>query len=125
MGPRFVLAPYFFDREVERLVDFFAPVERLRPVDEPRFVVDLLDDDRLRVVFFAPPADRLRVDFFVVPVERLRVVERLAVPVVFFFAPPDRLPPLRPPLLDETVVFFFPRPLPLFLPPPSSLLTVA
>src|SRR6185369_2894037 len=30
-----------------------------------------------------------------------------------------------PPLLDELVLLFFPRPLPLFLPPPVSLFTVA
>src|ERR1043166_7169581 len=39
----------------------------------------------------------------------------------FFFA----LPPLRPPLRELAWVDFFPRPLPLFLPPLSCLLTVA
>ena len=33
--------------------------------------------------------------------------------------------PLRPPLRDALLVLFFPRPDPLFLPPPSSLFTVA
>ena len=33
--------------------------------------------------------------------------------------------PLRPPLREELLVLFFPRPDPLFLPPPSSLFTVA
>ena len=38
----------------------------------------------------------------------------------------DREPaPLRPPLREELLVLFFPRPDPLFLPPPSSLFTVA
>src|SRR4029077_17303907 len=39
----------------------------------------------------------------------------------FFFA----LPPLRPPLRELVWLDFFPRPLPLFLPPLSCLLTVA
>jgi len=34
-------------------------------------------------------------------------------------------PPIRPPLRDEAVLIVFPRPEPLFLPPPVSLLTVA
>jgi hypothetical protein len=33
--------------------------------------------------------------------------------------------PLRPPLRDELLLLFLPRPDPLFLPPPSSLFTVA
>jgi len=37
----------------------------------------------------------------------------------------DAFPPLRPPLREELLVLFFPRPDPLFLPPPSSLFTVA
>jgi hypothetical protein len=37
----------------------------------------------------------------------------------------EALPPLRPPLREELLLLFLPRPDPLFLPPPSSLLTVA
>jgi len=39
--------------------------------------------------------------------------------------PLDALPPLRPPLRADAVFIFLPRPDPLFLPPPVSLLTVA
>jgi hypothetical protein len=39
--------------------------------------------------------------------------------------PLDALPPLRPPFRDEAVLMALPRPEPLFLPPPVSLLTVA
>jgi hypothetical protein len=35
------------------------------------------------------------------------------------------LPPFLPPLREELLVLFFPLPDPLFLPPPSSLFTVA
>jgi hypothetical protein len=37
----------------------------------------------------------------------------------------EAAPPFRPPLREELLVLFFPRPDPLFLPPPSSLFTVA
>lgn len=37
----------------------------------------------------------------------------------------EAAPPLRPPLREERLVLFLPRPDPLFLPPPSSLFTVA
>jgi hypothetical protein len=42
-----------------------------------------------------------------------------------FFFPPDFLPPFFPPLRDEALLVFFPRPEPLFLPPLSDLFTVA
>src|SRR5689334_10435446 len=44
---------------------------------------------------------------------------------VFYVRECDRRPPLRPPLRDEAVLVRFPRPCPLFFPPPVSLLTVA
>ena len=38
---------------------------------------------------------------------------------------PEAAPPFLPPLREELLVLFFPLPEPLFLPPPSSLFTVA
>ena len=43
----------------------------------------------------------------------------------FFFCATYFFPPLRPPLRLDDLVDFLPRPDPLFLPPLSSLLTVA
>ena len=86
--------------------------DRFRPRElEARFraveVDDRLRDDpaarRLRVAA-ALRADADRADF-----------ERDA----------EARPPIRPPFRDELVLIFFPRPEPLFFPPPVSLFTVA
>ena len=99
---------------------------RLEPV---LFLVEL---DRLR----APPPRRLRLPpvlFRLLPPlpllpPALALRRRVAAP---FRAAADReafdreAAPLRPPFRDELLLLFLPRPDPLFLPPPSSLFTVA
>jgi hypothetical protein len=69
----------------------------------------------LRLVALRPPARRRRV-------------------AAAFFADADRddlerepaaRPPIRPPLREELLLVFLPRPDPLFFPPPVSLFTVA
>jgi len=96
----------FRDRLPERLR---LEVERLR-----------LDPERLRL---RPPVDFLRLPVDFLP--RLDALLRAA---------PDRLdlerdaaarPPFLPPFLEELRLDFFPRPDPLFFPPPVSLFTVA
>src|ERR1043165_304818 len=97
---------------VGTLPDAFASVRFAHPTvyffrDVLRFAVDRLVALRLRVAaaFFA---------------ERERAAAgRLAE------ALPPRGPPMRPPFLAETLVSRTPRPEPLLLPPPVSLLTVA
>ena len=67
------------------------------------------------VLFRLPPARRRRVAApFRAAAERL-ALER----------DDEARPPFRPPLRDELLLRFFPRPEPLFLPPPVSLFTVA
>jgi hypothetical protein len=57
---------------------------------------------------------------------RLLVLLRLALDLLFpAFRDATALPPFLPPLREELLVLFFPLPEPLFLPPPSSLFTVA
>ena len=79
------------------------PLERLRPVDRLVLLRRLPADFRFRVDA-AFRAELEREDF-----------EREA----------DARPPLRPPFRDELRLVFFPRPEPLFFPPPVSLFTVA
>lgn len=89
---------------------FFAAAERVREVALERFVVERLFADVERLA-----ADRFVVDR--VEVER-DAVER---------EDDDRFaaPPFLPPRFEGVVSFFFPRPDPLFLPPPSCAFTVA
>jgi hypothetical protein len=116
---------------------------RLRLAERLRLVRERLrlPPARLRVLFprLLPPPLR-------VPPARLRLVERLAaelarlLPLFFrrveaalraeaeredFDREAEARPPIRPPFLDELRLVFFPRPEPLFLPPPVSLFTVA
>ena len=96
-------------------------------------VLFLLEPDRLR----APPPRLLRLPpvlFRLLPPlplllsAALALRRRVAAP---FRAAAERdafdreAAPLRPPLRDALLLLFFPRPDPLFLPPPSSLFTVA
>jgi hypothetical protein len=77
----------------------------LRPLlERPRLVLFRLPDDRRRRVEAAFRADAERDDF-----------EREA----------EARPPFLPPFREELRFDFFPRPEPLFLPPPVSLFTVA
>jgi hypothetical protein len=95
---------------------FFAGT--LRPV--ALLLLDLLDD------FFALVAmitiDYLLEDFFrpfLAPPFLLTLLLLLLFFAAFF------LPPFFPPFLEALRFSFFPRPEPLFLPPPDSLFTVA
>jgi hypothetical protein len=104
-------------------------LERLlfeRPLRRPLLEL-LLDPPRLRLrleLFLALPPLLLRLPPLLPPERRRRVaapflaaLDRLAFDLV------DAL--FRPPLRDALLLDFFPRPDPLFLPPPSSLFTVA
>ncbi|HET6796393.1 MAG TPA: hypothetical protein VFH40_04460 [Gemmatimonadales bacterium] len=95
-------------------------MELFRRLLRLRLALDLL---RLLLVL-----DLLRLRLLVLPPLRRR---RVAAPRR---AAADRLdldrdavarPPRRPPFLEELLLRFFPRPEPLFLPPPVSLFTVA
>ncbi len=118
-APRFTAAPA---RESADPARFAA--DRLRPpVDDfarevaPRFVAGVERPDVPD--FFGAAALRVPVpDFFAA--EALRVPVLVAVAVRGFFA----APPVRPPLREGDVSVALPRPLPDFLPPPVSLLTV-
>jgi hypothetical protein len=129
-APRFTAAPA---RESAAPARFAA--DRLRPpVDDfareapPRFVAPVPVERLDAPVFFAAVALRVPVaDFFVA------VALRVPVPV-FFAAVALRVPVLvpedvrvffaAPPLREGDVSVVLPRPLPDFLPPPVSLLTV-
>ena len=68
--------------------------------------------------------DRLRDD---PAARRLRVAAALRADAdrADFERDAEARPPIRPPFRDELVLVFFPRPEPLFFPPPVSLFTVA
>jgi hypothetical protein len=57
--------------------------------------------------------------------DRDRERERVDDELVRRRPPLERAPPFRPPLREAERLVLFPRPEPLFLPPPVSLLTVA
>jgi len=107
------------DRELLRLrLDRLrALLERLRlPPERARLRVLRLAGERRRLVLFLVPVDlRRRVEAALRAEEEREDLERAAV----------ARPPFFPPFLDELLLAFFPRPEPLFFPPPVSLFTVA
>jgi hypothetical protein len=92
-------------------------LDRLRlPAERPRLGELRLALERLRLVLFRLPPDfRRRVDAALRADDDREDLEREAA----------ARPPFLPPLRDELLLVFFPRPDPLFLPPPVSLFTVA
>ena len=97
-------------------------LERLRPLPErPRLRELRLALERLRLLLFRLLLFRLLPDF------RRRVAAALRADAEREDLEREAAarPPLLPPLRDELLLVFFPRPEPLFLPPPVSLFTVA
>jgi hypothetical protein len=106
-----------------RLPELFRAVRldvRFRAVEpDDRFRARALED-RFRAVevddrFRDPPALRLRV----------AAALRADADRADFERDAEARPPARPPFRDELLLVFFPRPAPLFFPPPVSLFTVA
>jgi len=88
--------------------------ERLRvPLERERELERLRPLDRLRLLLLPDLRLRLEADFLAE--EERDDFEREA----------EARPPFLPPFRDELRLVFFPRPEPLFLPPPVSLFTVA
>jgi hypothetical protein len=115
LPPRAVERPALFEPALllRDAAGFFAAARLPPAADEPlRAVrVELLFVERLLAALFEVALLRAPVFF----AEADRAAGRLAAAA----------PPFAPPLFDEAVVVFRPRPDPLFLPPPLSLLTVA
>jgi hypothetical protein len=90
---------------------------RLRvPPERPRLRELRLALERLRLLLFRAPADFRR---------RVEAALRADAEREDFEREAAARPPFLPPLRDELLLVFFPRPEPLFLPPPVSLFTVA
>jgi hypothetical protein len=101
------------------------PPDRLRPLLPPlRLLLPLLrlPPDRLRLLERVAPELRLLLPAFR---RRVEAALRAAAEREDFEREADARPPIRPPLREELRLVFFPRPEPLFLPPPVSLFTVA
>jgi hypothetical protein len=113
-----------------RLLRFRPPERRLLPAERLLLELRLLLRERLRLLL-----ERLRLRELREALDRLRPLLdfRRRVDAAFraeeerddFEREADARPPFRPPFREELRLVFFPRPEPLFLPPPVSLFTVA
>ena len=102
---------------------------RLR-VERPRVLLDRLrlPAERFRLRELRLALERLRLLVFLLPVDFRRRVDaalRAEAEREDLEREAAARPPFLPPLREELLLAFFPRPEPLFLPPPVSLFTVA